>query len=318
MKRRQYINFLFLIVILFILQSQLCSQQQPMFTKFAFDNNTVFNPASTGRNNVWTSILAYRNQWARVEGAPTTTVINLDGPIQNDRAGLGVNIMHEKIGVDAQTSFNVNYAYHIRLNQNSKLSLGMKAGTFLINSNFANIITPNPDQFDPVYADNVSLNIPFAGIGAMWHSDRWYASLGMPVIVAGGKSTIASESPLLYKHYFFSSGYLLDIGDSPFQVKPFIFVRYQKAAPIQADLNVQFWYHDLFSVGVSYRTGDAISGMAEIALNKQISLSYAYDHTTSRFRAIGSGAHEIILQYSFRQDIKKIQSIHKISNLRRF
>ena len=58
--------------------------------------------------------------------------------------------------------------------------------------------------------------------------------------------------------------------------------------------------------------------MLEIPVWEWINLSYAYDYTNSLFREIGSGAHEIVIEYTWNKKKTKVPSIHKITNLPKF
>jgi hypothetical protein len=70
------------------------------------------------------------------------------------------------------------------------------------------------------------------------------------------------------------------------------------------DLNANAWFYDRFAIGVSYRTGDAVLGMAEIQINDQFRIGYAYDYTLTELTRYNSGSHEFMLRYElgFRRD----------------
>ena len=53
----------------------------------------------------------------------------------------------------------------------------------------------------------------------------------------------------------------------------------------------------------------------EIAILPNLILSYAYDYTTSDFRLIGGGAHEILIYHTFERSVSVVPSIHKFKNM---
>jgi type IX secretion system PorP/SprF family membrane protein len=297
------------------------AQQDAMFTRYTFVSNMLYNPASTGRSQGILTSLAYRSQWAKVEGAPTTIAIAAESSLNDGRAGLGLNMFRDEIGFDQHTGIHVNYAYRIQLNNKFILSLGIKGGASIISSDFTNVITPNPGLNDPIYNGNPQVFVPKAGFGAFLHDDRSYIGISVPTVFSAiprDRFTYQDDASFLSHHYFLTAGYVFDISNTDLQLKPSAFLKYHPAAPLQLDFNAQVWYKDVFSFGLSYRTGDAISGILEMALTKDVVLSYAYDYTFSDFRVIADGAHEFIMLYTWRKKDVKIPSIHKFSTLSRF
>jgi type IX secretion system PorP/SprF family membrane protein len=88
-----------------------------------------------------------------------------------------------------------------------------------------------------------------------------------------------------------------------FRLKPSILFKYIPASPLEADLNLNAYYKS-FGLGVSYRTNDALSFLAEINLNAQMKAGYAYDLTLSPLGTYSRGSHEIMLRYTFAYAVK--------------
>ncbi len=300
--------------------ARLTAQQDVMFTRYMFVSNMLYNPASVGRQEGIIASVAYRNQWAGVEGAPTTLALQVESSLQSAKAGIGFNVFRDKIGFDIHTSAQVNYSYKLGLTDKVYLAMGIKGAGSFITSDFTGLITPNPGP-DPLYNGVNSVFVPNVGAGLFLYSERTYLGFSIPAIasfIPKGDFTFSDDAAFLSRHYYLSTGHVFDLPNKNFQLKPSIFIKYHPSAPVQLDLNGQLWYKDLFSVGFSYRTGDAVSGMIDFAIYPNFILSYAYDYTTSDFRTIGNGAHEIILLYCFKQKEIKVPSIHKFSSMQRF
>ena len=56
------------------------AQQDPQFTQYMYNTLNV-NPAYAGSRGHLTALLLHRSQWVGVNGAPTTQVLAVDGPM---------------------------------------------------------------------------------------------------------------------------------------------------------------------------------------------------------------------------------------------
>lgn len=308
-------------ILLTLVPLALLAQQDPMFSKFHYDNSAFFNPASTGRSNLWTATLMHRAQWVSLEGAPRTTAFTFDGPIQSERAGLGFSFFYDQIGFERNTGLYANYAYRFPTGDNSWLSMGIRAGANYVGADFSKITTPEGTLIDPLYAAEPSTLIPKVGFGVFWNTERAYLGVSVPAFAAispDDNFTFEDDGVYLSKHYYLTGGYVFDLGSSDFQIKPFTFIRYHKSAPLQVDLAAQFWFRELFSVGAMWRMDDAIGAMLEVPIGQSLSVSYAYDYTTSEIRKYAQGAHEIILSYAIIPKSTAIPSINRLPGMRRF
>jgi type IX secretion system PorP/SprF family membrane protein len=307
-----------IIIMLVCMTTAIFAQQDPHFTKYMYKNQSLYNPAATGRTGDYHAGLAYRLQWIGIEGAPSTMAGNFETSLDNNRAGLGFNFYHDKIGFDNSLSLQLNYAYRLFMNENATLSLGIKGGAQVYFSDFADAVTSEGP--DPLHVRN-NIWIPRVGLGLMFYTKQYFISVSAPALAAyvpKSSFLISDDAAYLSKHFYGSAGYIINLKKDVLQLKPFVFAKYHPSAPFQLDLGMQLWYKDVFSVGGSYRTGDAISAMVEIPIIDGLNFSYAYDYTNSLFRQIGSGAHEIVIDYTWNKKKPRIPSIHKISNLPRF
>ena len=91
-------------------------------------------------------------------------------------------------------------------------------------------------------------------------------------------------------------GAVFDLNDQV-KIKPSILVKRVNGAPVQYDLNANFWLKDMIAFGVSYRSKDAVVGLVEWQLNDQLRFGYSYDHTISKLRPYSQGSHELMLRF---------------------
>lgn len=297
-----------LIFIAFCLSAHcLFAQQDAMFTRYMFNTMYLFNnPAYSGSHGYWTTNALYRLQWAGLEGAPQTLYLGGEGMVgRRQNAGLGFALFHDKIGLERVTDLSANYAYHIRLNDEHTLALGIKAGAFVYKSLLGDAIVW--DSGDPVYSGDIEGLVPRAGLGIYWYTEQAFAGLSVPTLIAIDKradfNVNLDRSGILRRHYYGYGGYVFHLDDK-IDLKPSILLKYQPAAPLEADINLNVWFSDVFSCGVSYRTNDAVSAMVEIPIGKKFSVGYAFDYTVTPLRNVSSGTHEVMLGYNFRDDLK--------------
>lgn len=108
--------------------------QDVHFSQIKFSPLTV-NPANAGLNGKYNAIANYRSQWNSVADPFTTVGASFDmkfGRRYNRKGFLaaGINFFHDIAGNQKMTTSNVNLSvsYHIRLNSENTLGLGVQGG----------------------------------------------------------------------------------------------------------------------------------------------------------------------------------------------
>ncbi len=285
------------------------AQQDAMLSQYMF-NGLFLNPAYAGSHPYFTSSLLYRKQWVSFSGAPETMLLAVDGPIAKENMGVGLIVSNDKIGVTNQTDIHANYSYHLKINDKSKISFGAKAGVSQYRAKLTELKVWDSD--DQVFMGDVqSVLVPKFGFGVYYYSERMYAGLSIPTLLAyqPGRSFSLdiNKSSQIRKHYFFTTGYVHPLNDK-IKLKPSVLVKYVPNAPVQADLNMAAMFNDVIWVGVSYRSGDAIVGVVEYQANQRFRVGYSYDFTTSRIRHYSAGSHEIMIGYDFGRDLVNVKT----------
>lgn len=285
-------------------------QQDPMVTQYMF-NGLYLNPAYAGSHDYWTSTLSYRNQWsgADFKGAPQTAVVAVDGPIHGKNMGLGFMVSHDQIGVTNTNSFMASYAYQLKLNKKNKLAFGINAGVHQFSADLPDVLIW--DEQDEVYASNLSKVIPRIGLGAYFFADKYYVGLSVPTLLAYENGTNfsmdLSKASFLRRHYMLTGGVVLTASENV-KLKPSTLVKYTHGAPLEVDLNFSAVFKDMFWVGASFRTGDAVAVLLQYQSNNFFRIGYSYDITFSGLRSYQNGSHEVMIGVDFGKDLKKIKS----------
>ncbi len=295
------------------------AQQDPLLTQYMF-NHLLINPGYAGSKDYAMTTLLYRNQWVKLDGAPKSIVATIHGPVFKSRkVGLGFTLMNDNIGITNRTNIMIDYAYHIPIKNNLKLSIGVKAGLMNQSAKLSEAVIIDPT--DKVYQGaTVSKLNPNLGAGAYLYSKKFYLGLSIPGILSyDGTRPLSIDGslnniPAYVRHYWITSGVALEVSPD-FVVRPSVMFRYTKNAPLQSDINCNTLIKQFLWLGATFRTGDKNAGMPEsvigivqLQLNKQFRVGYSYDFTTTALSNYSNGSHEIMLGYDFGYDILKMRS----------
>lgn len=290
---------LILVVFATLLSIELNAQQDPQYTQYMYNTMSV-NAAYAGQRDVLSATALYRTQWVGIDGAPKTVTFGIHSPLRNERIGLGLNIVSDKLGPTQETSIDANFSYSIPLNDlsSTELSFGVRAGLHILDADWSKGLFQNPDR---VFNDNLNLLSPTVGAGLYLHSEQWYLGFSVPNIFTTKHYDDIQESIATERlHYFLIGGYVFDINRNT-KLKPAFLVKGVSGAPVIADLSLNALFNEKLTLGLAYRWDDSVSGLAGFQINEGIFIGYAYDLTTTGLRNYNSGSHEIMLRFELQQ-----------------
>lgn len=271
-----------------------CSgQQQVMFTQYMF-NGLAINPAYAGSHETFSATALLREQWSGLEGAPSTQTFSIHSPVRNQRMGLGLLILHDKIGVTNQTGAYVSYAYKIPIVAGGTLSMGIQGGFTNFNAEFSRVSVTDP-TFN---AGDIVEWQPNVGGGLYYSTKRFYAGLSAPQLI---ETTFDHNNPdsdsKLVRHYFITAGYVWDLNEN-LKLKPSTLIKQVKGAPVEVDVNASLLIKEMIWVGFSWRSFESIDAILQLQVNPRLQVSYAYDFATqTSIKRVNTGSHEIMVNY---------------------
>jgi type IX secretion system PorP/SprF family membrane protein len=117
-----------IIIVLIGLAGQVALAQQVPFYSQYFFNPFIYNPSFTGQSQETRAFLSHRNQWTGIQGAPVTTILTIDGPIQGEKAGLGINMYSDKTDILERSGARMAYSYKVDINSEHMLRFGLGFG----------------------------------------------------------------------------------------------------------------------------------------------------------------------------------------------
>ncbi|GAB4488391.1 MAG: type IX secretion system membrane protein PorP/SprF [Saprospiraceae bacterium] len=325
---RKFLLFSFLLHL--VLANGAIGQQDPAFTKYFF-NSLIFNPAVAGSNNHLTANLIHRSQWFGVEGAPVTQSLSVHTPLKNERVGLGLSLVNDKIGASGYFDFSTAYAYRFPVGKKLKLSVGVQAGVSNWRGNWSKLTLE--DGADEVFSENLNKWLPNFGAGIYLHSDRFFAGAGCPRILEYDLRNNDDSTPFYaknYRHYYSIVGAVFPLGSELVVFRPSLLLKstgllsslrknstpQQVGSPTELDVDAAFFFQQFFWVGAAYRTalelGDSSNDSADFwvafSFRNGLRLGAAYDLTLSKLNKVSNGSFEIMAGYEFDVKIKRVAS----------
>ena len=300
------------IIILILTSSWIgIAQQLPQFTQYMY-NTIAINPAYAGSRETLSMVALHRSQWLGLEGGPTTQTISVHSPLRNDRVGIGFSFINDELGYENFTYLYGDFSYTLPVGQKAKLAFGVKAG--FTQYSLDQSILDDPTVFNDPFFDDISNRwSPDLGIGAFFHTNKWYLGLSAPRVLNtdynNGKRGAVDYIALERVSYYFTGGYVFDLSATT-KFKPAMLLKATNGAPLSFDITANFLFNDAFWLGASYRINEsaaALGGIADFQVSKQVRIGYAYEYPISELRAYTSGTHEILLMYELFKS-KRIKS----------
>ena len=285
------------------------SQQEPMYTQNNFDRLT-FNPAYAGSSNWIVTSVKHRSQFIGLDGGPNTDIITIHAPWQARSVGYGGKIVSDRLGVTNQTGISGIGAYHLGLGK-GKMSVGLEFGLFMQSIDFSTLY--KLEKIDNAIPPGKTTKAKFDGaFGLQYQTKNYFLGLSVQHLYGGSLNFSNYDRSIiahLYRHWFFSGGYVKDLSKN-LSMQPCFLVKKVSGAPMQVDLYANFIYKEKYTLGIGYRTGDALTFSMKIHITDAIRLSYSYDFRISQIANYSSSAQEFMLRYGIKllppQQIKEI------------
>ena len=297
------------------------AQQLPVFTQYIF-NKYLFNPAVTGTEDNFSATANYRYQWQGITDAPRTYVLSVHGPHKFKSFGLGGALYTDVTGPTSKTGMYLSYAYHIRVSEEIKLSLGLSGGLMQYRLDGTKINLADPG--DLTLANTLmTRRVPDFGFGAYLYHKKFFCGLSVPQFIQAkldfsddGTQTLSN----LTSHFYFNSGYTFQV-NSDFALEPSMMIRYAHPVIPQLDVAAKGIYNKNYFIGIMGRSQNGLSVLAGFqSTNGKFNFGYSYDINTVGISAYSSGSHELMMKATFgkikqRRPLKSRKRKKKISRL---
>jgi len=279
------------------------AQQGPQYTQFMF-NNLAINPAYAGADEHPSVTLVARDQWTKIDNAPSTQSLSAQALFAK-RVGVGLVLVHDKIGVHKNLNAVASLAYHVRVSRKAFVSMGLETGINNFKSDYPSLQGSGNDPLLSKYVSDTRMSI---GAGIYFRSAKLDAGISAPGLLSNKihvKDTIVvnfRNADLL--------GYIryrVPLGTS-FTLEPSALIKYFPDLPLSFDANVMVIYKKVISTGVSYRQKESLDLVIRLQLTKKLDAGYSFDYPIGNGGYLNSSSHELMLHYIFRKNSKNVPS----------
>ena len=289
--RKIFFNISIIVVTLY--SSSIFSQSDVKLSSF-FLTPLTYNPAYAGSFEGMSFTSLYSSQWVGFDGAPETIFVNGHGTFFGPNTGLGFEIMHDEIGVTTDTKTLGNYAYHLQLNEEWRLAMGLKAGASWYSVDYNKLRIQNPNEFNNLESIRTDININI-GAGFFIHNENFYFGLGVPnflktTYVDSYNATLANSRP----NYYISSGYKFDLQNDVY-LQPSFLIRAVDGAPINSMFAGTLNWQEKVYGSLNIDLNSTIGGFAGFRVAEQFLLGYSYDASINNFSNSNGGIHSFFL-----------------------
>lgn len=280
-----------LLFLLLILGSHAYAQQDPLYAQY-LNNPILLNPAYAGSNQKWQSTAGYRMQWAGFDGNPTTFNFSSHLSLVDNKVGLGLIAVQDKIGEVKNTEFTLNYSYRIAF-EKTTLHFGLSTGMIRYNSDPGLLNLQVKDDPSFIYTNEFQFN---TGAGIMLKGDKFLVSASMPKMLPT-KITQLDQTVQIYNQHFYLFGSYVHIINDRTMFKPALLLKVTGGAPLSADVNLNVVFDQSYTIGLLTRNLNTFGLLAQLKM-KEYRLGYVLEMPSNKSVGQRFTSHEISLTYS--------------------
>ncbi len=286
----------------FFLPLSLTAQDLTNFTQF-FINPYTFNPSYAGIEGRSALFLAYRKQWAGIEGAPTIANFSFHTPLAGG-LNFGLNLANDTRGILNTSGMMLTLGYTVALEHQKFIRFGLSGGAVWNGIDTKEI----PDLTDPALMNLLDKNFSLqgnAGISVHLKSFHFGASLPnifSPSFVSPDAFTITDVKPFQYMLFHASNRFYFGNDRNIFE--PYVLYRMhfgpgpEETLPPQFEVAGVLHLNHAVWLGGSYKQDYGISALGGIK-NHFFLIGASYSLKNSGINELNSPTYEIQMSYIF-------------------
>lgn len=284
-----------------IIAKSACSQQFPLYSQY-YQNLFILNPAVAGTVDKHSPLrLSIRKQWVNVNESPATQYITYHQAIEKEKIGIGGQLFHDKFGPIETIGANFTYSYHLELNSDTKLALGLSAQLMHYR---LSLEQEDFYGFEPILmSERLQVVIPDAHFGTYMYNDKYWLGLSITQLFQSKMKltgTWEEESNQLAKHYFLTAGYRFKFPyNRNFELVPSVLFKTTEVTPIQTDINIKLIFYNNFWFAASLRAKDSFVAMVGFTFDKYY-FAISHDFTFSDISSVTNGSEELTFGWNIK------------------
>lgn len=268
------------------------SQQDPLYAQY-LNNPILLNPAYAGSNQLWQTTAGYRSQWSGFDGNPTTLNFSSHLSVVNNKVGVGLNAIQDKIGEVKNTEFILNYSYRLEVKENKYLYFGLSTGMVRYNSDpgLLNLQVKNDPAF--TYTNEFQFN---TGVGLMIKTEQYMIGFSVPKLIPTSITEAGSTVQIYNQHYYLFGVFTHNFNER-LMLKPALLLKGTSRAPLSVDVNVNVVIDQNYTFGLLTRNLNTFGLLAQLKM-KQLKFGYVFEMPANQSVGQRFSSHEISLTYS--------------------
>jgi type IX secretion system PorP/SprF family membrane protein len=264
-------------------------------------NQIAWNPGFAGVYDVLSVNLTVHQSWMKIPNAPFMLNFNGHAPFQTRNSAWGWVIQSEKWGPLQGNFIMGNFAHKVYLRNNRILSFGVQAGTMIHTVDWDKLgYIKDPE--DPSLGRGRESEAKFdANAGVYYLAPQGYLGFSVRHITNPRYDAIKINDKDWYSqmrsNFLLIAGYNIRV-DKDWSLRPELFMRYVHTTPLSANIGAHAHYHNKYSFGINYITGqNGLSFQAKAMITNDLRLGYSYDTFFGTIRPYQQGSHEISVNY---------------------
>lgn len=308
----------FVILVLIFCGGGLLAQEDPQFTQFQA-TRLFFNPAFAGVDKETQISLTHRSQWATYTGsfesggAPTTQVFSFNTALLKYQSGIGFHIVHDQIGPLNNIEIQASYAFHIPMQNNSTLSIGVRGGLYNQIIDFDDLRTSDPIERDILLSERSgrqAFSQPDFAVGVYYKSDRLFLGATANHIAALESGGLLGQG--LVESYYLMGGYNIPLdARERLIVTPTFLAKTSQFNEFSIDAGALLSYTNnradkKFIFGSTFRNEESINAILGFEFDRRVKknkyhnirIGYSFDYVYGGQEAKEPTSHEISLIYA--------------------
>ncbi|GAB4401009.1 MAG: type IX secretion system membrane protein PorP/SprF [Microscillaceae bacterium] len=254
----------------------MCAQQDAQFTQFMF-NKLFFNPAFAGVEHKTLVHFIHRAQWTGYQPsfddgrAPNTQVLGFNTALLRFNSGIGAHIVVDRLGPLTNLELQFSYAYHIKLNKDTRLSLGLRGGMYSRIIDFDKYRFAQPD--DPLDVQNGSESVikPDMAVGIYYYSPTFFGGLSANHLTQSEFNFgDGFNRDALVNSFYLMGGYRFKMDrQEKWVLTPSLLVKASELQEFSFDVGTLVEYDEKFWLGSTFRNEESINFLAGVVIPRK-------------------------------------------------
>jgi len=282
-------------IYLFVVVSVVCfrtvAQQDPIYAQYIADP-VVMNPAFTGANERFNAGIQYRTQWAGVDGNPVTYNFKSNIALVDNKVGVGIVVIQDKIGDNRTTEFNTAYSYKIKLSQ-STFSFGLQAGVVRISNDLTQLRIRDDNDPNFRFYNEMKFN---TGAGVLLKGNRYLVGFSVPRLLPVSISQGGQSIQMYNRNFYFIGAYEFPLTDR-LHLRPTTLLRITSGASISADIGLNLNIENLYQPGIFTRNLNTYGVLFQMLVS-HYRFGYVFEFPASQASSLRFTSHELTLGVS--------------------